>query len=369
MHGRPRVPLGAPEDPEKTKASKQRLALFSRLSNEVLSRRAARRYDPESMTLSAKLLEQNPEVYTVWNYRREALKDTLQGEHGPEAADAAVKTELQLTEVALQKNPKAYSAWHHRRWLVQLGVVSLERELKIVTKLLALDARNFHAWAYRRFLADRACVPAEEEERYSMDCINANFSNFSAWHARTVLLPQIHAAQPTTSLADLLAADNSQPSTAAPGRPGPIPRWALGQELDLVQQATFTDPEDQSAWVYHRWLLSQLMAHLTPSDSKGQASLQEAKAIRDVLSKEIVRCEVLLESEPDRSKCKWPLLTIARLLELRSLLDKDGGVQQGEADQQQIRGLYTDLMELDPMRKGYYKDALEGKAVVVTKPV
>lgn len=60
-------------------------------------------------------------------------------------------------------------------------------------------------------------------------------------------------------------------------RAGPIPRWALGQELDLVQQATFTDPEDQSAWVYHRWLLSQLMAHLTPSDSKGQASLQEAK--------------------------------------------------------------------------------------------
>lgn len=54
------------------------LALFSRLSNEVLSRRAARRYDPESMTLAAKLLEQNPEVYTVWNYRREALKDTLQ---------------------------------------------------------------------------------------------------------------------------------------------------------------------------------------------------------------------------------------------------------------------------------------------------
>jgi hypothetical protein len=50
------------------------------------------------------------------------------------------------------------------------------------------------------------------------------------------------------------------------------------------------------------------------------------QAIRDVLSKEIVRCEVLLESEPDRSKCKWPLLTMARLLELRSLLDKDGGI-------------------------------------------
>lgn len=30
------------------------------------------------MKLAAKLLEQNPELYTVWNYRREALQDKLQ---------------------------------------------------------------------------------------------------------------------------------------------------------------------------------------------------------------------------------------------------------------------------------------------------
>ena len=53
------------------------LALFSRLCNVVLERRAAKRYDAESITLAAKLLEQNPEVYTVWNYRREALAGTF----------------------------------------------------------------------------------------------------------------------------------------------------------------------------------------------------------------------------------------------------------------------------------------------------
>lgn len=84
-------------------------------------------------------------------------------------------------------------------------------------RLLAVDSRNFLAWAYRRFAVERACVPLEDEEQYSMDCINANFSNYSAWHARTVLLPHIHAAQPTTSLADLLAADSAPNQAAALG--------------------------------------------------------------------------------------------------------------------------------------------------------
>ncbi len=54
------------------------IALFSRLTTEVLLRRTAKQYDEESLKLAAKLLEQNPELYTVWNYRREALQDKLQ---------------------------------------------------------------------------------------------------------------------------------------------------------------------------------------------------------------------------------------------------------------------------------------------------
>lgn len=54
------------------------IALYSRLATEVLNRRAAKQYDPESLKLAGKLLEQNPELYTIWNYRREALQSKLQ---------------------------------------------------------------------------------------------------------------------------------------------------------------------------------------------------------------------------------------------------------------------------------------------------
>lgn len=116
MHGRPRQKAG-PADPERVKAAAQKVtgrrrprsppsstsaaaachtaaptvlgsathllptahppftqgALFGQLAGEVLARRAAGRADAESLGLAAKLLELHPEVYTVWNYRREAL--------------------------------------------------------------------------------------------------------------------------------------------------------------------------------------------------------------------------------------------------------------------------------------------------------
>ena len=44
-----------------------------------------------------------------------------------------------------------------------------------------------------------------------------------------------------------------------------------------MEQATFTDPEDQSAWMYHRWLLSRSLA--LHAAARGTDSEAEARQV------------------------------------------------------------------------------------------
>lgn len=110
---------------------------------------------------------------------------------------------------------------------------------------------------------------ANSELAYTLRKIESNFSNFSAWHWRSKLFPEIWAAQQLTKTQIAQARD---------------------QELELLRQAMYTDPADQSVWLYHTWLVD-----IDPS--------------QDVLQREITSIEELLEVEPD-SKCKFLLLLI-----------------------------------------------------------
>ncbi|CAN6215935.1 unnamed protein product [Urochloa humidicola] len=269
MHGRPRRPA-KPEDED---AASAKAAKLRDLQEQVLRNHHSRTYTKEAIGLSFKLLEINPEAYTAWNYRKLAFQHHIKELSDPEAIKSAIDDELRVVEVALRQNPKSYGAWYHRKWLLnqKLAPVDSKREFGLLDKLLKVDARNFHGWNYRRFFARFMGVPDGEELKYTMDKINDNFSNYSAWHNRSIFLSNLLIQQ---------------------SKGFESKQKIFAEEFELVTQALFTDPSDQSGWFYHLWLLAQtstpdnpqLIASWPCNGTKLSSSLVKEKADHNTLS-------------------------------------------------------------------------------------
>lgn len=107
----------------------------------IIQKRAANEYDAELMKLTAVILTRNPDVFTLWNIRREFLLELK--ENTPDDVQATYTKELQLTETCLQANPKSYCAWHHRCWILEnITDPDWQHEVDLCTKYLRLDERN-----------------------------------------------------------------------------------------------------------------------------------------------------------------------------------------------------------------------------------
>lgn len=231
MHGRVKVKTTAEQEEEKRKEREQKLKIYRAATARVLEKREKHEFDDELLHITAQILQGNPDYTTMWNLRRETFAANF--ENGCKRTTEDGAGELLVTEAALLKNPKSYGAWSHRAWaMVTFPDMDWHKELNLCNLFLERDDRNFHCWDYRRFVCVRAEVTAEMELAFTLDRIAANFSNYSAWHYRSSLLPTVH-----------------------PGpKEGSVQESVLLEEYNLVQNATFTDPGDQSAWFYHRWL-------------------------------------------------------------------------------------------------------------------
>ncbi|KAB0390503.1 hypothetical protein E2I00_017485, partial [Balaenoptera physalus] len=237
-HGRLKVKTSEEQEEAKRLEREQKLKLYQSATQTVFQKRQAGELDESVLELTSQILGANPDFATLWNCRREVLQ-RLEVQKSPEELATLVKAELGFLESCLRVNPKSYGTWHHRCWLLgRLPEPNWARELELCARFLEVDERNFHCWDYRRFVAAQAAVPPAEELAFTDSLITRNFSNYSSWHYRSCLLPQLHP----------------QPDSGPQGR---LPEDVLLKELELVQNAFFTDPNDQSAWFYHRWLLGR----------------------------------------------------------------------------------------------------------------
>lgn len=262
----------------------------------------------------------------------------------------------------LRQFPKCYWIWNHRAWLLQRASEYLpiavakklwQGEMALVGKMLSYDSRNFHGWGYRRkvvaaleqltlqelqekeaaieettegdALAPKASM-AEEEYAYTTKMIRTNLSNFSAWHNRTKLIPK---------LLDERRAD------------GTARRKLLDEEIDLITQALYTDPNDQSLWFYHQYLVAVIL----PGVPERNAIVQDLKNHDRIeyLELQIDMLRDLLDGSED---CKW---IYQALLTCSSAYI---GIEAGnkKVSTMEMRSWLEELEKLDPLRKGRWED-------------
>ncbi|KAF1929239.1 geranylgeranyl transferase type 2 subunit alpha [Didymella exigua CBS 183.55] len=324
----------------------QQIEAYKDLSDLVNTKVAERQYTIEVLGLITKLLNENPEYYTIWNHRRRVLIALVTEE--TQSPDELLQGELQLTFVLLRKFPKCYWIWNHRDWVLQkaeslLGPDAAQKlwsgELQLVNRMLHADSRNFHAWDYRRIVvskierlvsltdpADASSSLTQPEFDYTTRMIKTNLSNFSAWHNRSQLIPRVLRERDADAKAR---------------------RAFLASELELICEAINTDPFDQSIWFYHQYLMSTI----SPSCSA------ESRIVQDLTNGERQKyyeneVEYIKEILEDEANCKWIYEGLLGLAE--AYLEVDAGT--GAVTTKDMRTWLAQLKRLDGMRRGRWED-------------
>ncbi|XP_016160989.1 PREDICTED: geranylgeranyl transferase type-2 subunit alpha [Ficedula albicollis] len=315
MHGRLKL---RPPDAARRRQREEKLRLYREAMDTLLGEPLP----DQVLSLTGSVLAANPDVGTCWNLRRRVL-GALGGDWVP--------SELSFVGQCLGVNPKSYGAWHHRGWVLARAPPAGREDLALCERLLAADPRNFHAWEHRRTLVARQ--DAEAELAFAGDLLSRDFSNFSAWHHRLRLL--------------------APSRDCGAGGGGALPPQRMKEELELVQNAVFTDPTDQSAWVYLRCILSRapppprvICVHVDREDATVAVVFSRPVKVDPECPELTATLDGAALPGPWRSGEGRCLLTLSLLL---AALDPRGHAQE-------IREHLRSLQDADPLRSGFVAD-------------
>ena len=232
MHGRLKVRTTEEQQERKQLEREKKLKIYKYAMSECLGRVRDSQYDLPGLKMSEEILSNNGDIQTLWSMRKTTLELFEKEKTCTEEEMIKFYTnEMSITEFCLKKNPKSYSCWHHRRWCLakanELNYapksvnLSWPHELKLCNAFLNADERNFHCWRHRSFVIEAGQLSKLDELEFTYEKICSNFSNYSAWHYRSKLIETLY-------------------------NENKIDADIFSKELNLIEQALFTDPNDQS---------------------------------------------------------------------------------------------------------------------------
>jgi|ERR1712194_899758 len=192
-----------------------------------------------------------------------------------------------------------------------------------------------------------------DEWDFTSSKIQDNFSNGSAFHYRSKLLPLVLE----TRLSSSVEGDEDQRTSE---RNDAILVLAREEWEDILLNAVFTEPDDQTPWWYHRFIVSWAQPS-TEADREWADEFEAllfdmAASLRELLEVEKEHDTTVPGDSRDESKgakCKWAYiglhLVLSTLLE-STTLEKDMVAELKEEAEECLTG----LTKIDPDRRERY---------------
>ena len=334
------------------------------VSSEIKKEAGMSDWVSEELRLTASCLEErNPKAYGAWFHRKWSVRRHVLGRAEDRGGDEAgggesgvtstqssdlLRSELELCARFLTLDERNFHCWNYRRFVVSALAASLALEERGIAleggtrqKHLAdgsWEALNIRGEARMGPQLTTAITGDEEAERviskpkelsdsvrdgllhseweFTRAKVESNFSNGSAFHYRSKLLPLTLEMRLRSSSSFLPGEEENEVMVEYNTR-----MEMARDELELIRDAVYTEPDDQTAWWYHRfvvlWADPALTAAATAEDGRDAADNDDNKedavlSYMDLLEEEASSLRDLIEAEDGR--CKWGLLALHMVL-------------------------------------------------------
>jgi hypothetical protein len=324
----------------------------------------------------------------------------------------SLEKELHLCNLLLQKDERNFHCWSYRRFIIScyifyysnenmssdnqsisstfmtgawrlLGYVDTEGidnvgiGAQITVCSIAMN-RSPNRTATEEELQIRLAAPTssswmmiQQEWDFTTKKIYENFSNFSAFHYRSKLLPlmiQIRSSNASTDISNTtdVASTSIGSETSLNNNETNATFLMLRDEFELITNAIYTEPDDQTAWWYQVYLFHYITTNvLVQNKNDTNDNLQQVVKYHDQIIRPHLEQVRELQNETNNSS-KWVLIGLLQCLQfvkkyhINNPTMATSDTSSGDMDviNQERRVILQTLIQIDPDRKERYKNKL-----------